>query len=166
MAHMRFRKLRIAWSVGCGVVCLLLIVLWVRSYGSIGSLKTRYYLLEVFVSTYRGLVITDVNFNQTSDSANIPNVEWVIGSFPMTEKFTYYLANKQNVRSFLGFRWNSDQSIYEVSLPFWFLVLLISTLGAIPWIRYFKWRFSLRTLLIATTLVAVALGLAVYAARK
>jgi hypothetical protein len=29
---MRYRKLRIAWSVGWGVVCLALIVLWVRSY--------------------------------------------------------------------------------------------------------------------------------------
>src|SRR6478672_11323736 len=29
---MRFRKLRIAWSVFCGLACLLLIVLWVRSY--------------------------------------------------------------------------------------------------------------------------------------
>jgi hypothetical protein len=29
---MRFRKLRIAWSVFCGLGCLLLIVLWVWSY--------------------------------------------------------------------------------------------------------------------------------------
>ena len=29
---MRFRKLRIAWSVAWGVVAVLLIVLWVRSY--------------------------------------------------------------------------------------------------------------------------------------
>src|SRR6476660_9850969 len=29
---MRFRKLRIAWSVICGIACVLLIVLWVRSY--------------------------------------------------------------------------------------------------------------------------------------
>jgi hypothetical protein len=29
---MRFRKLRIAWSVGYGLACVLLIVLWVRSY--------------------------------------------------------------------------------------------------------------------------------------
>src|SRR5262245_28443668 len=27
-----FRGIRIAWSVGCGVLCLLLIALWVRSY--------------------------------------------------------------------------------------------------------------------------------------
>ena len=29
---MRFRKLRIAWSVFWGLACVLLIVLWVRSY--------------------------------------------------------------------------------------------------------------------------------------
>ena len=30
--QMRFRKLRIAWSVTWGIACVLLIVLWVRSY--------------------------------------------------------------------------------------------------------------------------------------
>ena len=35
--RMRFRKLRIAWSVGCGIACVLLIVLWVRSYTVIDS---------------------------------------------------------------------------------------------------------------------------------
>jgi hypothetical protein len=29
---MKYRNLRIAWSVAWGVVCLLLVVLWVRSY--------------------------------------------------------------------------------------------------------------------------------------
>jgi hypothetical protein len=29
---MRFRKLRIAWSVACGIACVLLIALWVRSF--------------------------------------------------------------------------------------------------------------------------------------
>jgi hypothetical protein len=30
----RFRKLRIAWSAGCGIACALLIVLWRASYHS------------------------------------------------------------------------------------------------------------------------------------
>src|SRR4029079_6900571 len=30
--RMRFRKLRIAWSVLCAIACVLLIALWVRSY--------------------------------------------------------------------------------------------------------------------------------------
>jgi hypothetical protein len=32
MAGMKYRKLRIAWSVACGILLLLLISLWVRSY--------------------------------------------------------------------------------------------------------------------------------------
>src|SRR6476469_3147947 len=31
-ARLGCRKLRIAWSVGCAIACVLLIVLWVRSY--------------------------------------------------------------------------------------------------------------------------------------
>jgi hypothetical protein len=34
---MRFRKLRIALSVACGIACVLLIVLWVRSYSKVDS---------------------------------------------------------------------------------------------------------------------------------
>jgi hypothetical protein len=33
------RYLRIAWSVGCVVVCVLLIVLWVRSYWWLNLIK-------------------------------------------------------------------------------------------------------------------------------
>jgi hypothetical protein len=29
---MKYRKLRIAWSAVCGILCLLLIMLWARSY--------------------------------------------------------------------------------------------------------------------------------------
>jgi hypothetical protein len=45
-------------------------------------------------------------------------------------------------------------------LPHWFPVLLFATFAAIPWLV--PRRFSLRTLLIATTLVAAVLGLAVW----
>lgn len=44
------------------------------------------------------------------------------------------------------------------AVPHWLLLLLAATISAMPWI---KWRFSLRTLLIATTLVAVGLGIVV-----
>jgi hypothetical protein len=36
---------------------------------------------------------------------------------------------------------------------------------AAPWLRQLGWRFSLRTLLIATTLVAIGLGLIVWATK-
>jgi hypothetical protein len=50
-------------------------------------------------------------------------------------------------------------------LPQWFPVLIFAALTDAPWIHWSK-RFNLRTLLIATTLVAVVLGLVVYVARQ
>jgi hypothetical protein len=50
----------------------------------------------------------------------------------------------------------------RVASPVAKLVLLTAACAPLSWIR---WRFSLRTLLFATTLVAVVLGLVVWAAR-
>ena len=48
-------------------------------------------------------------------------------------------------------------------VPCWLASLVAAIVAAFPWIRR---RFSLRTLLIATTVVAVVLGLVVWAASK
>ena len=50
---------------------------------------------------------------------------------------------------------------YELILPIWFSAAAATFLAAAPWIR----RYSLRTLLLATTLVVVVLGAIVYATR-
>jgi hypothetical protein len=55
---------------------------------------------------------------------------------------------------------------YSLTAPYWFFVLFSGTAAVVPWIHEVRWHFSLRTLLIATTLVAVVLGLAVYANRQ
>jgi hypothetical protein len=68
---------------------------------------------------------------------------------------------------FLGLRWYSSHGVRAfreliLAVPHWFAVLLSSTLAVVPWIpslRALNWRFSLRTLLIATTLTAVVVGL-------
>jgi hypothetical protein len=51
----------------------------------------------------------------------------------------------------------------QLVCPHWLLIAGFTAVAVAPWIH---WRFSLRTLLIATTLVAVGLGLFVYAARS
>ena len=50
-------------------------------------------------------------------------------------------------------------------VPYWFLALLAATFGYIPWLRCWSWQFSLRTLLILITVVAMLLGLGVYFVR-
>ena len=47
--------------------------------------------------------------------------------------------------------------------PYWFAAFILGMIAELPWLH---WRFSLRTLLIATTLAAVVLGLIVRAGVK
>jgi hypothetical protein len=63
-------------------------------------------------------------------------------------------------RSDVGFEWRDDGAI---KVPDIFAIVVTMTAGVAPWLNYK--RFSLRTLLIVTTLVAVVLGAIVYAAR-
>jgi hypothetical protein len=51
------------------------------------------------------------------------------------------------------------------TIPQWSLVFTCFALAAAPWTRQFSYRFSLRTLLIATTLIAMVLGLIVWTLR-
>jgi hypothetical protein len=48
-----------------------------------------------------------------------------------------------------------------VSIPYWPIALTSAILATLPWLR---WQFSLRTLLIAMTILAAVLGLIVWAA--
>ncbi len=66
----------------------------------------------------------------------------------------------------LGFGLMVDHTPQSIPYgPHWIVALVAALVGALPWALKIR-RFSLRTLLIATTLVAVVLGLAVWASRK
>jgi hypothetical protein len=49
--------------------------------------------------------------------------------------------------------------------PHWYFAITFAAIAALPWLAWLPYRFSLRTLLIATTLVAVVLGVAVWVSR-
>jgi hypothetical protein len=53
----------------------------------------------------------------------------------------------------------------NISLSHWLVVLITLVIAAVPWISRWQFRFSLRALLIATTLVAVVLGIIVWMTR-
>jgi hypothetical protein len=50
-----------------------------------------------------------------------------------------------------------------IALPYWLIVVVFAPIAAVPWLRL---RFSLRTMLIATALVAVVLTLTLTATRR
>src|SRR3954471_20686925 len=151
---MRFRKLRIAWSVMWGVAAVLLVVLWVRSYwwydirgyyspvGSL-SLESQHGKVKVYTAIghargggFVGGTVYD------KDNRNGPRLERWGFSHSLLQPFDLYMA-----------------------MPHWLPILLLATSGVVPWIRWINWRFSLRSLLIVTTLVAIVLGLIVWVAK-
>jgi hypothetical protein len=151
---MRFRKLRIAWSVFWGLAAVLLIVLWVRSYWWADLLAYRRGQTYVAVATGRGIAC--FRWQLFHPWVTVGNkLGWELlggpaGTIDSGLKPLQWTRVKDAVTVF-GL---------VISAPCWYCVTLFATLSAVPWI---SWRFSLRTLLITTTLVAVVLGLFVYA---
>jgi hypothetical protein len=155
---MRFRKLRIAWSVGCAIAGLLLIVLWVRSYWWMEGF--RYGATES-----RGVIIEsisgEVDFSYCLTTRRLPSRCWstyVPTSYSTLQKL---LLSNFSAKSFHR-RFYPDGVLTAV--PYWFFVVSAGVVPGVPWIRWPK-QFTLRTLLIATTLVAVVLGLIVRLSR-
>jgi hypothetical protein len=151
---MRFRKLRIAFSAACLIACVLLIVLWVRSYWWVDSIETRKSPSIWVVASGRGVL--GVGYDPLVSPVAVR--DWRFESDPPD----YEAQSPQH--SILGFYIHHSQGEFAILLPYWFLVLFAMVLVAVPWIRWSK-RFSLRTLLIATTLVAVVLGLIIWSVR-
>jgi hypothetical protein len=149
---MRFRKLRIAWSVACVNACLLLIVLWLRSYEWLDGFTVP------------------ASASSAVEAGTLPGVV-AVGVRHVTENFRIDhrpVAEWRTMHSGPSQLWGGTmltQSTSAIYIPCWLLVLVSVILAGVPWRKTFGRRFSLRTLLIATTLIAVVLGLIVWAAR-
>ena len=72
-----------------------------------------------------------------------------------------YPSKGKGARQWLDFHCLKHSQYFILAAPHWFFSLLTLIVAGAPWIRLSK-RFTLRTLLIATTLVAVVLGLIVW----
>jgi hypothetical protein len=150
MERMRFRKLRIAWSVVCGILCLLLIALWVSSYRWSGSFSGRgfrsYHVAAITSECGCTGLIYRCGIYRTDETVN-----W---------RFNYIATTDYRYPFLGGYRFDGQSVV--VMPPNWLAITMVVGFAAIPWLPYFPSRFSLRTLLIATTLVAVALGFIVW----
>jgi hypothetical protein len=132
------RFLGIAVTALCLTACVLLVALWVRSYS-------------------REIVVGYVD----SDNRGWHFVSWRGGALFSTAEYDFskpgawrsYVAWEPGILGFGAFR---TVRSFSVRLPYWFPVMLCALLSAAPWI---KWRFNIRTLLIATAVVATGLGI-------
>jgi hypothetical protein len=147
---MRFRKLRIAWSVGCGILCVLLIALWVRSYWWVDLMLGK----NCSLTSLEGCILSNFGEDPTRQQVLL---------------FSQNLNELREAGSILrsgatrGFAFRRTGRSLTIGLPHLVVALVPASLVVAPWL---PGRFSLRTLLIATTLVAVVLGLVVWVARE
>ena len=148
--------LRIAFSATCLIACVLLILLWARSY----------YYLDVLpsmggpnIASLRGQIFVNQQFNYTGVCDCLP--KGVPRGFTV---FGYVIPCDLIC---LG---EAKPTLRRTAFSDWVIFGMVFTLGAIPWIPCRLWlpwycRFSLRTLLVVTTLIALALGAIMYVVR-
>jgi hypothetical protein len=152
MAGMRFRKLRIAWSVGWGIATVMLIGLTIRSYWIIDGVGRVSF-------TGSNATATAILLDQgilSYDHLTLPSDP---NSFRgPTDQWTHRTA--QPGRKPERFAWKHVDGDLWIHFPTWVpgLFFFAATWIPLP-------RFSLRTLLIATTLIALLLGLSVWLVR-
>jgi hypothetical protein len=151
---MKFRKLRIAWSVGCGILCLLLVVLWVRSYWWMDVIGLRLVGARAIAAVSQPGTM-ELSVAYPSNSAPPPPVvgssRFMLSSMPQESPLHMLWA--------IGRRVTPTGTTAYVYVPHWFAAFLVAIFAAFPWL---PWRFTLRTLLIGMTVLAVVLGVAVW----
>jgi hypothetical protein len=144
------KYLRIVVTALSLTACVLLIALWVRSYWR------TYYILGL-----RGNV---GEFSIGSENGRVGCI-WPTTPLSIFSVERWQFGSESPDRTpfpgVLGFYYGDlVLGLSGIILPYWFIVLAMAATAISPWLPWSR-RFSLRTLLIATTLIAGGLGIVV-----
>jgi hypothetical protein len=163
------RYLRIAFSATCGLACVLLIVLWISSHWwNIGwSLALKDQSLEI--DSCGGLLQIHSGPFEDPDWPELFSLHHPYDPI-MDEQFLESVFNVDAhdklpfTLRIAGLYAGRPRDGLDIFVSHLYPIAITAVTALVVW-RRFSGRFSLRTLLIATTLVAVVLGLIVWAAR-
>jgi hypothetical protein len=146
-APMRFRKLRITWSVMWGTLAVLLCVLWVRSY----------YVHDFIFKNRTPALVTMTG----SNGGTVYFVRSAIWSGPVVPLYGWNYGYGEANGSHYALTWTAGAGGGPaVFLPHCFVATVVTATATVAW--YASRRFTLRTLLIATTVVAILMGAIVW----
>jgi hypothetical protein len=150
------RYVRITAAVGFALLALALIGLWVRSYYQLD-------VVEVSLANNQRLTVMSSKGAVICDWAQLVNDSrrrLTICSMPATSKN----SSPFWAHGVLGFDYEAWPHISLLTIPNWFLVL-VSGAAATTFALKRRWQFSLRALLILTTLLAGSCWFVVYLLR-
>jgi hypothetical protein len=151
---MRFRRTRIATSVFFGVLSLILLMMWVRSYWYFDQVRH-----SVNGATYAGIdsMVGRIRVSSQTLGNHLP-------SFTGHSSIDLRDLPQRQPKS-PTFSWivtHSGRTM--ITFPHWLPLVVTAGIATICWLPIDR-RCNLRTLFLATTLVAVLLGLGVWLAR-
>jgi hypothetical protein len=141
---MKYRKLRIAWSVAWGVVAVLVCGLWVRSY----------FWWDVWVAGPNYSLTTmegEVLWNTPRGAAARPGE-----SLPASQT-TAFPSESVRLADVIVLPFDPRVAMYQgraMQTPIWWAAVGAVGIGTLGW---WRGRYSLRTMLVAMTVVAVGL---------
>jgi hypothetical protein len=143
---MKYRKLRITFSAASGVMCLLLSLLWARGHFWADDIRWSRYCIVIGSNTGKLYL-----FKSKSLVLLLPE--------PGALKYSCYSAREP--------WWITDSTSpfagdYTICFPTWCAAAAAGIAAAVPWV---PWRFSLRIMLLATTLLALVLGFIITTSR-
>jgi hypothetical protein len=152
-ARSMLRRLLNIAAIVCLVLCVALMGMWVRSYQGMDGLSGRYWVTRGFmVQSLPGRLFFGEFYEPESRQGS-----WTVGTEPIQLAFDER-AWQQSSRQ-LGFDVHGSwpTSAFLV-LPLWFVVLMS---GATAMVCQLRWppQFTLRSLFIVTTFLAVVLGM-------
>lgn len=156
MVDIHYDRMLIVWSAAWGIACVLVIVIWLRSYWCPCCIVRVNSDVETRIAIAHGeLVFCRDDFSKSIAAGSSPNAGWsYCNDYPQSD--------------YKGFDYERNFAQLQFQTPIWLPMLLMGVLVIAPKViasslTRISWSFSLRTLLIATTLVATMLGLAIYA---
>jgi hypothetical protein len=146
---------RISWSTAWGLTAIGVLATWIAMYNDAwGHYQAITRSTVVSIEGNRGQTALAI-WDLTRGGPGPNSVLWTRRNDPSGQRAT------------LGFRFLGPRAtgggVVAVT-PYWFWMLVAVALGAAPWLPWSK-RFSLRTMLVVMTIVAVLLGAVVVVAR-
>ena len=148
------RRLLNTASIVCLVLCVALMGMWVRSYSATAEGWPN--MPGIVIQSVHGVVVL---YEHSADRTGLPNDR---SSALKAKAKLLYIAAQMSCRgrfsSALGFAHYFSSGGSLIRLPYWFLVLTTGTLARAFQIRWSP-RFTLRSLFVATTFLAVVLGM-------
>lgn len=141
------RKLRITASACFGALALAIAALWIWNHWNHDF--SSFSRTEIHFAASR--IVLHINPSPGGKSQ-------FLRTMSIEESWQYVDAIHRNDNRW-GFGHVNDWGTHIYITPHWFYFLVAITAAALPWTHS---RFSLRTLLLVTTLVALALGLIVW----